>query len=295
MLTLKEHQDFQVFTKCPVCDKQYDLVWKVLNHIHKNNNQDHIDFLEKSEIECLAIYQNSDRQEFHKALFEANNIFCGMSFNCIRRSVLQKYFSEKEMEINRKNRISKTMTETIKTPEHNQRVSDSVKKAWEDGKFDTPKNVEAREKGYAERRSYAGENNPMYGKPCPKGAGRGKGGIREDIGHYVRSTWEANICRIYQLFERKYEYEKKRFYFEIDEKKYSYCPDLFLPDKNIYLEIKGHAKASNNWVCSCATCIKNRKMIKEIQEKHNVKIIIIGREEYNKFKRKFKNKIIWEK
>jgi hypothetical protein len=295
MLEPNKHQDFQVFNKCPVCDKKYDEVWKVVNHIKKDKGKEHLFFLKQNEDECFLIYKNNPRQKLHEKLFEANNIFCGMSFNCINRSVIKKHFSETEREENRRKRISKTMSEAIKTPEHNLHVSEGVSQAWKDGKYDGPEIQENKRIGYTNRKSFAGENNPMYGKPCPKVAGRGKGGIREDIGHYVRSTWEANICRIYQLFQRTYEYEKKRFYFEIDGVKYSYCPDLFLPDKNLYLEIKGHAKASNNWICPCATCIKNRKMIKEVQEKNNVKIIIIGKEEYNKFKRKFKNKITWEK
>ena len=57
----------------------------------------------------------------------------------------------------------------------------------------------------------------MYGKPSPKGSGFGKGGVRKDIGHYVRSTWEANVCRIFKYMNRDYKFESKRFKIVIDK------------------------------------------------------------------------------
>ena len=36
---------------------------------------------------------------------------------------------------------------------------------------------------------------------------RCRGGIREDLGHYVRSGWEADVCRILKFNSKKYEYE----------------------------------------------------------------------------------------
>lgn len=36
---------------------------------------------------------------------------------------------------------------------------------------------------------------------------RCKGGYRDDIGHYVRSGWEADVCRIFHYHGKEYDYE----------------------------------------------------------------------------------------
>jgi len=66
--------------------------------------------------------------------------------------------------------------------------------------------------------------------------GHGRVGKREDLGHYCRSTWEANFCRILKQKGIKYKYEPKTFYF----KSINYTPDLFIPSINIWVEIKGY-------------------------------------------------------
>ena len=68
-------------------------------------------------------------------------------------------------------------------------------------------------------------------------AGRGKGGYREDLGHYVRSSWEANYCRFLKWFGINYEYEPTRFALSSNE---SYLPDFYLPELDLYKEVKGY-------------------------------------------------------
>ena len=46
----------------------------------------------------------------------------------------------------------------------------------------------------------SGENNPMFGKPCP----HRKRGFRKDLGHFVRSSWEADFARILKLHNLDY-------------------------------------------------------------------------------------------
>ena len=78
---------------------------------------------------------------------------------------------------------------------------------------------------------YSGKGNPHYGKQYPiKYSG---GGYRSDIDHYVRSTWEANFARLLKCSDIKYAYEPKRFYAE----NCSYCPDFWLIDEDIYIEL----------------------------------------------------------
>lgn len=65
------------------------------------------------------------------------------------------------------------------------------------------------------------------------------GGIREDLGHYYRSTFEANFCRILKYLRIKYEYESDKCIFELSNGKHYLC-DFYLPDDNLYIELKGY-------------------------------------------------------
>ena len=288
---------YKFLSRCPICSKEYTEHWKVVNHIRKTHSKEHQEFLKNQELEVVSLYKKNTKYRYHikDDLYKKRNIFAGIDYGKII-SIVNKYISSDELENIRRQRISETLKTIPKTMEHNKKVSDSVKKAWEDGKFDTDDYKKAKEIGYKKRRSYSGKNNPMYGKPSPKGAGFGKGGIRKDIGHYVRSTWEANICRVCNLVNRDYLYEPTRFKIIIDGEDCTYCPDIYFSDKDFYYEIKGHAKSSDNWTCICKSCDKNRKKIAEVKKKYGVKIMIIGHDEYKKFKRRFKKLISnWEK
>lgn len=293
MLTMQEHLKFRHLKYCVICAKEYDSHWKVVNHIRKTKDDSHVHFILMQEEQFFQIYQATERQKFHENLFKANNIFCGLSF-ANSGKIIHKFTSKIDREQNRIGRISKTLSDVPKTPEHNQKVSKAVSTAWKDGKFATPEVVAARKRGYAGRKSFAGANNPMYGRACPQTAGRGKGGFRKDIGHYVRSTWEANICRVFQFMNRAYIYEKQRFRVTIDDIEMTYAPDIFDVKTQTFYEIKGHAKSSKKWACDCKGCCKQRKIIPFLQEK-GIRIRIVGRYEYNRFKRFFQERVNWEK
>ena len=79
------------------------------------------------------------------------------------------------------------------------------------------------------RPSHQGKNNPMYGKSTP----HGKGAYYKDI--WMRSTWEIKIAKWLDKHKIKWLYEPKRFIL----KDRTYCPDFYLPERNIYWEIKG--------------------------------------------------------
>lgn len=67
---------------------------------------------------------------------------------------------------------------------------------------------------------------------------KGIGGIRLDIGHYVRSRWEANIARILIYENIPYKYESQIF--ELKDKDGStirYRPDFQTPSH--FIEVKG--------------------------------------------------------
>lgn len=65
-----------------------------------------------------------------------------------------------------------------------------------------------------------------------------KVGFREDLGHAVRSTWEANVCRILRHLRLEYEYEPKSF--RVGESRYA--PDLWVPAWNCWIEVKGQLR-----------------------------------------------------
>jgi len=69
-----------------------------------------------------------------------------------------------------------------------------------------------------------------------------------ELGHYVRSKWELNICKLLKSIGCIYEYETKRFELKlIDGETTIYIPDLYIPEENLIIEIKGyHGKDKEN-------------------------------------------------
>ena len=118
------------------------------------------------------------------------------------------------------------------------------------------------------------------GHSCYRGSGNGKNGYREDLGHFVRSSWEANFCRMLQYFGIGYEYEPQRFYLGHT----TYCPDIRLNDTNLFIEIKGYADA------------KWQKKLESFKTQYPEKeLVVIGKSEYNTIYSKFSKEIEnWE-
>ncbi len=83
---------------------------------------------------------------------------------------------------------------------------------------------------------FKGAGNPMFGKRPP----HRNGGLREDLGHYVRSNWEADFARILNLYNLKYEYEPKTFpLIKSNGEILNYTPDFYVKSDNTFYEIKG--------------------------------------------------------
>lgn len=125
------------------------------------------------------------------------------------------------------------------------------------------------------------------------GYSRGKGGTRSDLGIYVRSSWEANVARYLNFLIKqktifKWEYEPDTFWFEnIKRGTRSYTPDFKIWDTEdgdpYYWEVKGYMDA------------KSKTKLKRMAKYHpDVKVVVIGKDEYNDIK---KNKALiknWE-
>lgn len=82
---------------------------------------------------------------------------------------------------------------------------------------------------------------------------RSKGGIRPDLGIYLRSSWEANLCRYYNFFNIEWIYESETFFFnespliknKLKRGSVCYTPDFYLPNTDSLIEIKGFFRLSD--------------------------------------------------
>lgn len=120
-----------------------------------------------------------------------------------------------------------------------------------------------------------------------------RGGKREDLGFYVRSSWEANYARYLIWLESKNEiinwaFEPDTFEFEgIKRGSRFYTPDFKITNKNgtvEYHEIKGYMDAQS------ATKLKRMKKYHP-----NIKIVLIDKTQYYALAKQLKNLIEnWE-
>lgn len=111
------------------------------------------------------------------------------------------------------------------------------------------------------------------GHPPTIGAGIGKCGFREDIGHYVRSRWEANFARFLKFMNIEYEYEPQTF---ILSTKQGYTPDFQIKNSNLFIEIKGYMND------------KSKTQIELFRREYpQYELAILGVNEYPNFKKCF--------
>ncbi len=96
-----------------------------------------------------------------------------------------------------------------------------------------------------------------------------KGSKRPDLGHYVRSTWEANIARLFKLFGINYIYEPQTFKFPVKKGNTAYTPDFYLPEYNLYIEVKGYMYFSSR--------VKLKRMFRYYS---NLKLLILSKNCY---------------
>jgi len=84
-----------------------------------------------------------------------------------------------------------------------------------------------------------GENNPMFGKSGKLSPTYGRICIPPKAGNYknirMRSSWEIAYAQYLDKNNIKWQYEPKTF----DLGNTTYTPDFYLPEKDLYIEIKG--------------------------------------------------------
>jgi len=119
-------------------------------------------------------------------------------------------------------------------------------------------------------------------KPTSPRASRGKAGIRKDISPsiYFYSRWEANIARLYEYLEVKWEYAPRVF----DIGGQNYTPDFYLPETDTYVEVKNFW-----WKYSIERDKKFRERYK------NLKLKVILKDEYLELEKRYAELIpAWE-
>lgn len=111
---------------------------------------------------------------------------------------------------------------------------------------------------------------------------KGVGGYREDLEHYVRSRWEANVCRLLKHAGLCYIYEPRFFELDTASGPITYIPDLKI--NSVFIEIKGWWRTAD-------------KMKRELMANQHPRAVIyyVGPEEYLEIEREFASSIPgWE-
>lgn len=119
-------------------------------------------------------------------------------------------------------------------------------------------------------------------RPTSPRASRGKAGIRYDISDkiYFYSRWEANLARLFNYLKINWTHQPKSF----DISFQTYTPDFYLPDYNIYIEVKNFL-----WKYSAE---RDRKF-REIYP--NIKLLLLLKEEYLQLEKNYAGFInTWE-
>ena len=127
------------------------------------------------------------------------------------------------------------------------------------------------------------QNDNFHGNCSSTNNFRTKQGYREDIGHFVRSSWEANVARFLKFLGIAYEYEVKRFKLP----QTTYCPDFLFTTKSgqkVVWEVSGFISEKK---------IAKLQLFKSFYPEF--KVCLIAREAYKKMSRKYSTIIAnWE-
>jgi len=169
----------------------------------------------------------------------------------------------------------------LRNSSEQKRVSKKYQQAMKNRKYFTPwskgltrktdKRIDDRCKKFSENvkknKTFVGKNNPMYGKVT-----HSRSGFRKDLGHSVRSSWEANFARILKYLNITYEYEKQTF----DLGDTTYTPDFYIPTKDTFYEVKGF--------------LSHLKHV-EFSKKYNKKVVLVNEKFYNRLIYYFGDKV----
>jgi len=94
------------------------------------------------------------------------------------------------------------------------------------------------------RKKRSEEMKERYSNGWESKAGRTKKIVYESPSNgfvTVDGSWELEVCKFFDKQSINWKRNKERFkYVDREGKVRSYCPDFYLPDSDIYIEVKGH-------------------------------------------------------
>ena len=137
----------------------------------------------------------------------------------------------------------------------------------------------------AEKISKLRKEKILSGELTPRPYTVGKMGTREDTQQYSRSSWEANLVRIFKLLNIDYEYETKRCRFNLDDVGILIL-DFYLPKYDIFIEVKGYLTD---------TARKKLQCFKQKFPELVKKVFVVDPDVYSILKSKYSDKVLtWE-
>jgi hypothetical protein len=161
--------------------------------------------------------------------------------------------------------ISKVLTGRKLSPEHCEAISKGNL-----GKKKTPQHCANIRKGLI------GNKNGVGHIPCHNRT------YNVDLGHYIRSGWEEDVCKFLKDSKILYRYEATKFFLGRN-RGHSWTPDIeFNPQ--LYLEIKGYLTKEANW------------QIPRFLQEHPDKTLILlsgssGAKKFKRLRKRFTNSI----
>ncbi len=170
------------------------------------------------------------------------------------------------------------------SPNKDKKLSEKTKKKMSESRKGRRMSKEAKEKIRKanlgkERPEMVGKNNPMFTHPDARKSKYGKVGFREDLGFVVRSSWEADMSRIFNYLGFDFQYEPCSFALSDGT---TYTPDFYLHDTEELIEVKGY------WIKGA------RKKFRQFRKDYpNLNIEIIGKKKFSNYISQFKNKLTY--
>lgn len=170
---------------------------------------------------------------------------------------------------------------TVETSTAVAEVGHKISLALEGRSFEDKFGIEkATEMKAAMSARYSGSGNPMFGKPSP----HRNGGYREDLGHYVRSNWEADFARVLNLHKIAYQYEPRTFPLKrITGEIINYTPDFYVPSTETFYEIKGWYHEADE-----------EKIKLFVEQYPEYQFVLIEKTKFAELAMKYKKLVAWE-
>ncbi|MCI0400000.1 MAG: PHP domain-containing protein [Gammaproteobacteria bacterium] len=158
--------------------------------------------------------------------------------------------------------------------------SENQGKTWDD-LHGVEKAAELRAQASA---NFSGPGDPVQGRSQQEASAYSAAGFRSDLGHSVRSPWEADFARILKHCGLRYEYESRRFTLKREDgSTLTYAPDFFVPDLNCWYEIKG-------WMDQ-----KPEEQIRLFSEQFpGEQLVVVDRTRFAELQMQYHNLVEWE-